>query len=203
MNARRRGFTLVEVLVATAVFAAMSALAWGGLNAVIRARAALVDEQQAFAQIQRAVGAFERDVQAVVARPVRGNYGEVLPALVGDGDSLEFTRLGYGGPNAARSALERVLYQQDGKKLRRGRYPVLDRAAGTLPVFNDVRDGVRSLRLRYLDPRGRWLDAWPPRDVEPDALPRAVELRVDVEGLGEITRLVETPGRATPGGAAP
>ena len=202
MNARR-GFTLVEVLVATAVFAAMSALAWGGLNAVIRARTALVAEQQAFAQVQRAVGALERDLGALVARPVRGNYGEALPALIGDVDSVELTRLGYASPNGARSALERVLYQQDGTTFKRGRYPVLDRAAGTLPAFNDVRDGIRSLRLRYLDARGRWLDAWPPRDAALDALPRAVEFRLDVAGLGDVTRLVETPGVVSPGGGAP
>jgi len=200
---RRRGFTLVEVLVATAVFAAMSALAWGGLNAVIRARAVLVEEQQAFAQLQRAVSSFERDLEAAVARPVRGNYGEALPALRGDGDSVELTRLGYAGPSGARSALERVLYQQDGKKFKRGRYPVLDRSAGTAPVFNDLRDGVRSVRLRYLDPRGRWLDAWPPRDAELDALPRAVELRVDIDGLGEVSRLIEMTGRAMPPSGAP
>lgn len=202
MNARR-GFTLVEVLVATAVFAAMAALAWGGLDAVIRARTALVAEQQAFAQVQRAVGSLERDLAAVVVRPVRGNYGEALPALVGDADSVELTRLGYASPGGARSALERVLYQQDGKKLKRGRYPVLDRAAGTLPVFNDLRDGVRSLRLRYLDPRGRWLDAWPPRDAGLDTLPRAVEFRIDIEGLGEVSRLVETPGVMQTGGTPP
>ena len=57
--AHTKGFTLVEVLVATAVFAIMSALAWGGLNAVIRARTALVAEQQDFSRTLRAVGALE------------------------------------------------------------------------------------------------------------------------------------------------
>ena len=198
-----RGFTLVEVLVATAVFAAMAALAWGGLDAVIRAREVLVAEQNAFAQLQRAVNALERDLTAAVARPVRGNYGEPLPALLGDADHLELTRLGYSGPDGARSALERVLYQADAKKLRRGRYPVLDRAPGTVPVFNDLREGVRSFRLRYMAQNGGWLDTWPPRDSPLEAMPRAVEFRIDVEGLGEISRLVETTGRISTGGASP
>lgn len=198
----QRGFTLVEVLVATAVFAIMSALAWGGLNAVIRTREVLVAEQQDFARTVRAVGMLERDLLGAVARPVRGNYGEPLPALQGDGDHLELTRLGFASALVeARSNLERVVYQQDGNTLKRGRYAVLDRAAGSLPEFSAVRDRVRRLHFRYLDAQGRWLDAWPRRDDKPEALPRAIEFRLDIDGVGEISRLIELPSGAAAGGA--
>lgn len=196
MNTSRRtqGFTLVEVLVATAVFAIMSALAWGGLNAVIRTREALVAEQQDFARTMRAVGMLERDLLGAVARPVRGNYGEPLPALRGDVDHIEFTRLGFASALIdARSSLERVVYEQDGTTLKRGRYAVLDRAAGSVAEFTDVRDRLRRLQLRYLDPQGNWLDAWPRRDDKPEALPRAIEFRLDIDGVGEISRLIELP----------
>ncbi|HVH36512.1 type II secretion system minor pseudopilin GspJ [Tahibacter sp. UC22_41] len=196
MNASRRtqGFTLVEVLVATAVFAIMSALAWGGLNAVIRTRETLVAEQQDFARTMRAVGMLERDLLGAVARPVRGNYGEPLPALRGDVDHIEFTRLGFASALIdARSNLERVVYEQDGTTLKRGRYAVLDRAAGSVAEFTDLRDRLHRLQLRYLDTQGNWLDAWPRRDDKPEALPRAIEFRLDIDGVGEISRLIELP----------
>lgn len=194
---RERGFSLIEVLVATAVFAVVAALAWGGLNAVIRARTALVEQQQDFQRTLRAVGSLERDLLAAVARPVRGNYGEPLPALRGDGDHLELTRLGFASSLVeARSALERVSYQQDGSTLKRGRYPVLDRAAATTPEISTLRDRLRRLQLRYLDAQGNWVDAWPRRDDALDALPRAVEFRLDIDGVGEVSRLIELPSPA-------
>ena len=195
---RMRGFTLVEVLVATAVFAIMSAMAWGGLNAVIRTREALVAEQQDFARTMRAVGMLERDLLGAVARPVRGNYGEPLPALRGDVDHLEFTRLGFASSLVdARSSLERVVYEQDGTTLKRGRYAVLDRAAGSVAEFTSVRDRLHRLQLRYLDAQGNWLDTWPRSDDKPEALPRAIEFRIDIDGVGEISRLIELPSAGT------
>ena len=99
-----------------------------------------------------------------------------------------------------------MVYALDGRRLRRGRYAVLDRAAGSAPADTVLRDGVKSLRLRYLDAVGHWLEAWPPRDAAQDLLPRAVEFRLDVDGLGEVRRVVElasTLDAATPVGGAP
>lgn len=193
---RTSGFTLVEVLVAVAVFAALAALAWGGLGAVLRSREALTAAQEDFARTVRAINQFERDLRAAVGRPVRGNFGEPLPALQGESDHVEFTRQGFANPQAEpRSNLERVVYALDAKKLQRGRYTVLDRAPASTPTRTTLRDGVRSLRLRYLDASDHWLDHWPPpQSSQLDVLPRAVEFRCELDGLGEIARLVELVG---------
>jgi type II secretion system protein J len=55
---------------------------------------------------------------------------------------------------------------------------------------------VEALTLRYLDAGGGWRDEWPPRagaDARSDVLPRAVEFRLRLADLGEITRVVELP----------
>jgi general secretion pathway protein J len=190
----RRGFSLVELLVALAVFATMAAIAWGGLDSVVRTRAALTHEQDELRSLMATVDGLQRDLRQAVARPVRGNYGEPVAAFLGGSDRMEFTRLGFANPQAElRSNLERVGYALDGQRLVRATYAALDRAPGTQPRLRAMRDQVRALRLRYLDAQQRWVGAWPEPDTrEGDAmLPRAVELRIDTADYGEITCLVE------------
>jgi general secretion pathway protein J len=198
MKPRFSGFSLIELLVALAVFATMAALAYGGLDSVARTRAELGRQQAAFRDLMRGVGLIERDLRQAIARPVRGNYGESLPALIGSSGHIEFTRTGFANPLAEpRSNLERVLYELDDSALKRGNYPVLDRAPGTTPHLTSLRGGVDTFRLRYLDAGNHWSDSWPPPEAAaaaPDLLvqlPRAVEFRIGTSDYGEITGTVE------------
>ncbi len=192
------GFSLIELLVALAVFAAMAAMAWGGLSSIVRTRADLVREQDDFRALARAVALFDRDLRQAVVRSVRGNYGAAsVPAFIGAADRMEFTRLGFANPQAElRSNLQRVLYQLDGDRLERGVYAVLDRAPGTQPQMTVLRSKVGAFRLRYLDAQQRWQETWPePNGNAADgtnaALPRAVEVHIETAGYGEITRVIE------------
>ena len=207
---RPRGFSLIELLVAFAVFASMAALAYGGLDSVVRTRAELVRQQTAFQELMRSVALLERDLRQATARPVRGNFGEPLPAFLGGGDRIELTRSGFANPQAEpRSNLERVSYLLDGDALERGVFPVLDRAPGTTAEVTRLRSAVGAFRLRYLDGHNRWSDAWPPipdasapAPALPTQLPRAVEFRIDTREYGEIVRVVELVS-TFPASAAP
>lgn len=203
----QRGFSLLELLVALAVFAALAAAAYGGLAVLARTRAALALEQERFAEVVRSVGTFERDLRQAIGRPVRDGGNALLPALAGDASAIEFTRLGHANPLAEpRSHLERVAYAQDGRDLRRAHYAVLDRAPGSLPVTRVAIERAGTLRLRYLGCDRVWREAWPPREAPAceaagdrlGALPHAVEFRLEPEGLGEIRRVVELPSSLPP-----
>jgi general secretion pathway protein J len=200
MNVRARGFSLIELLVALAVFAALAAAAYGGLAQIAATRGALAKQQDRFAQVVRAVSMLERDLRQAISRPVRGNgSSEWLPALEGAGDRIELTRVGFANPlSEPRSNLERIAYAVDAQKLMRGRYAALDRAPGSTPTATDLLDGAQTLSFRYLGSDGAWRSTWPPSEaptnIKPyELLPRAIEFRLATNDAGELRRVVELP----------
>lgn len=189
------GFTLIEILVALAVFAALAAIAWGALSQIAKTRSALDQQQQRFARIVRTVSSLERDLRQAISRPVRGNFGELVPAVSGSGERIELSRLGLANPRAEqRSNIERVRYEVESHVLRSGHYDVLDRAAGSKPRWREMLDGVERFRLRYLDGQGAWREQWPPRETSVEVLPRAIEFSIELDDLGELRRVIALPG---------
>lgn len=188
-----RGFTLLEVLVATALFAVIGALSWGGLNSLARARAALGEQTLALAELQRAMGRLERDLRQAVDRPVRIEDGSRLPALLGGAQGFELTRLALpGGWQSAQPAVERLAWRCRDGRLERLRWATLDRTAGTEVEVEAVLSEVDDCRWRYLARTA--LVEWPGPNERP--LPRAVEFSFQRGNEGVYRRVLELPTNA-------
>lgn len=197
------GFSLIEVLVATAIFSLVAVVASSGVVALIGARETLANQGDRLRAVQLAVGGLERDLSQAIARPVRGPGGAMLPALIGDAVGLELSHVGFPtalDPRGGR--VRRTAWRYADGRLTRLRHPTLDRADfGPRAEPEIIIEGLGAFRLRYLDARGEWSPAWPPRlgpDARLEALPRAVEFTLEVEGLGAIRRLVLPPEGITP-----
>src|SRR5690606_33916588 len=164
-----RGFTLLEILVAMAIFAVVSVLAYGGLASISRQFEVTSDAQARLQEIRRGVALIERDLMQFVNRPVRDAFqGELLPPLRGGVDvdiPLELTRAGWRNPTGMpRPTLQRVAWQRIDDRLERLHWIVLDRAQDAQPVRLEVLDGVTGFELRFLDASGEWQEQWPPLD---------------------------------------
>lgn len=207
---RCAGFTLLELLIAIAIFALLAIGTWRMLGAVIDSDEATRIQEQQLRELVRAVSAFERDVRQVVSRPIRDPYGEPRAALLGerqgDNDALELTRNGWRNPvGAQRSRLQRVRWQLSGERWERRYWTVLDQSQDSQPQVQDTLDGVTAMSLRYMDDNGDWQDSWPPAGLTEDErlerLPRALELTLEHRRYGElrrVLRLVDTPPRQAP-----
>lgn len=201
---RTRGFTLLELLVASAIFAVVATLAYGGLIAVMQQYDGTRAVQQRLQEIRRTVTLLERDLFQLANRPVREAYqGESQPALRGGVNELlpiEFTRNGWRNPaNLPRATLQRVAWQLDGDTLSRLHWQMLDPAQDSQPVRLEVLDRVERFAVRFLDDAGQWHEQWPPVDIQLDGgerqapMPVALEFVIELEDVGRIRRLVEMP----------
>lgn len=211
---RQKGLTLLELLIAVAVFAIMAALAYGGLNTVLASRDQVEKQSSELAGLQKAFFRINRDISQVVARGIRDGFGDVQDAmrdkrgqLVDKEDLFEFTRTGRFNPTGQpRSYLQRIAYGVEDNKLIRYSWNVLDRAQDSEPAKYVLLEKIKRVELRFLDAQGQWQTHWPvsgDKAVPPDpqafatkkadsqsVLPLAVEITIELEQLGKIVRIV-------------
>lgn len=82
---RSAGFTLVEVMIALFVLALMAAMAWQGVDIVVRSREASHTRTDALLRLQSTLQQWEADLRAAVDT-------QVVPGLACDGATLRLTR---------------------------------------------------------------------------------------------------------------
>lgn len=199
---RHTGFTLLELMIAIAIFALLAAIAYSGLASVLDARAITERQADRLQQLQRTFLTLDRDLDQLVPRGIRDDYGDRQPAFLSglDGEQLfELTRGGWRNPaKLPRSSLQRVRYVLRDKALWRERWPTLDRGPDTPPIALKLIDRVLSVRLRYLDPQREWQEQWPPLNNVGEAVapaaPLAVEIEIETEDYGSLRRLYVTAG---------
>lgn len=208
MPARRRslgaGFTLIELLVAMAIFGVLALLAYGGLSGMLSTRAMVEERAEALRELQLAYRTLERDLEQLVPREIRDEFGQPRPALIAGseiGAALELTRGGWRNPaEQARSTLQRVAYVVEDEILMRATWPILDRPPNATPRQQELLAGVTEARMRFLDPANVWQEIWPPPGLAvtgaPVALPppRAAEMVLITERWGELRWLFLLPG---------
>jgi general secretion pathway protein J len=69
-SGRRRGFTLVELLVAISILAIVAVLGWRGLDGIVRARAALTEQMETTRGMQLAFAQMQSDCEHIALRDV-------------------------------------------------------------------------------------------------------------------------------------
>jgi len=197
------GFTLLELLVAIAVFAVLAIMSYGTLSNVLLAQSQTREAAQQLNRVQKAMLHIERDLLQVVVRPIRDDTGTPFPALAGAEFGhyrLEFTRTGYPNPNnAARSYLQRITYampDDEEHKLYRYIWPSLDRGEIQEPHKLLLLDDVEELVLHFYDNQGEEHSSWPPPTSQQSliSMPQAIKVVLKLKSMGEIWRLLEIPG---------
>lgn len=194
---RDQGFTLIEMVVAVAIFAVVGVLAYGGLNQVLQSQEHIQDSAKRLKNLQLTFRYFERDMGQMINRSILNQYGDPQQALVGNEDkAVSFTHSGWRNPaNLVRSKLQRVTYELSENTLTRYTWAHLDGAIAEEFFTTDLLDDVESFTMRYLDRNNQWHATWPPLNSSQQqiGIPKALEITIKAEPWDEIKRLFATP----------
>jgi general secretion pathway protein J len=203
---RATGFTLVELLVAIFITTIVFLLGYGAINQAVKNREALQTSEDRLIAVQRAIRTLVQDFSQLEPRPARDPLGDgYLPAILADSRSgalVSFTRGGWtNAMGVQRSTLQRVRYVFEDATLRREYWLEVDATLDPKPRSRVLLDHVKQVKLRFMDEGHSWRDQWPPPSVTatPTARelrwrPIAVEITLELEDWGTLTRLVEVPG---------
>jgi general secretion pathway protein J len=193
------GFTLIEVLVAMAIFGVLSTLAYMTLGQTLSNSDMLTERMDRLQSVQRTMSYLSTELIQAAPRSIRGDLGGSKPALISDFGAefaLEMTHNGW--PNSAgvpRSTQQRSAYRIEDDELVRYHWNVLDRTVNNLPVATVMLDNIESLTFRFLQQNGEWVEQWPPTGSQSSTatnlLPRAVTIVLVLPDEGELTRVVE------------
>ncbi|WP_447751501.1 type II secretion system minor pseudopilin GspJ [Sphingopyxis fribergensis] len=190
-----RGFTLVEMLVALSIFAAIAAMGVGLLRSSVDTQDAVQGRLKAMGGINRLRAVMANDLAQAVQRPTRGPAGEAVPAFAGSSTGFAFVHGGAAAlDGSARPNVERVAYALVGGEWRRAIQPMLDGTA--LGQGDRLVGDVAGVAVRYRDETGNWSESW---TSDPgDRLPRAVEVRLTRTGREALTMLFLTAPASPP-----
>lgn len=142
------GFTLVEVLVALMIMALMAAMAWQGVDAIVRSRDASQQRVEATLRMNTVIAQWEQDLALL-------QETASVPPLSFDGATLRLTRRGAGGIQLVTWALRN---DQTGSNLQRWASPPYTTRAELQDTWlrSQQFQGSEVGQLRMLDGLSQW-----------------------------------------------
>lgn len=195
---KHKGFTLIEILIAIAIFATLSLAAYQILQGVLRSGEISKSHDENLIEVQRGMLLIERDFLQMVARNSRlsGVAAENLKALyVGKGvldsesQGIEFNRLGWTNPLnlLPRSNILRVGYRVQNEQLQRVYFLYPDVVSRESEQQQVILNDIEELSFRFWN--NGWVTTWNGGGV----LPSGIEITIMSKHYGELKRVFLLP----------
>lgn len=179
---RQEGFTLLELVIAMAIFALLGLACWRLFDGVVRVERSTAVHERELRSLQRALAVIERDILQVNAQPI------VLKQTL-----LQLQRSNWRNPlDQPRSELQNVSYRLDKGTLWRetssAEQPLLQR--------QKLLTEVSALSWRLFDSKTGWRNDWPANQAKPAPRPKALEITLSTGRFEQIRRVLLLPGNS-------
>tara|TARA_B110000908_G_scaffold158017_1_gene198712 strand:+ start:326 stop:958 length:633 start_codon:yes stop_codon:yes gene_type:complete len=197
-NSHRRGFTLIEILVAMAIFTLIGLASTGVLNSVINSDQLSSERFAKLEELQRAMLTIERDILQIVPRALRVNGEPVSVVISGgedvlnsDADGLGFVRAGWHNPQMLlpRSTLQAIGYRLQEEQLQRLYGNYVDNVIGYEPKIKILLSDIEDFRVSFLteveqlEEPEKWQESYSNANI-----PIAISITLVSKTFGEIRR---------------
>lgn len=193
---KQHGFTLLEVIIAIAIFALLSLGANALLINVTDSNGLSIERAKKLENIQRAMIVMERDFLQMQSRTPR-IQGEQSELVINGGEfefesdayGIGFVRGGWQNPQLRlkRSHLQNVAYRLKENRLERLHTNYVDSVVGTEPkirvLLQDVTD-FKAEVLKEVSKENNWSQT-----IVSTELPAAIAITIDTETFGQIRRV--------------
>lgn len=206
---RQHGFTLIEIMIAIAIFAMIGIASTALLSRMIDANGASGERFAELEKLQRAMLIIERDLLQAVPRPARVDGDLQESVLTGgvtsdsDADGIAFVRTGWHNPQLMlpRSNLQLIAYRLQDNRLERVYGNFVDNVIGYEPKVRVLLEGVEDFQVEFFVKREGAPESerdWN-ENYNGSALPRAVAVIITTKAYGEIRREFVTSNLADVG----
>ncbi len=192
------GFTLLEVLIAVAIFSIISLSSFTLFNTVLNGDEISKARTTRNNELQRAFLFLERDITQIARRSIRLNGEKPIESyLLTTNDSfqvneqaLSFVRHGWTNPGLLlpRSDMQAVAYRVVDETLERLHFNFVDAVVGEEPRVRPLLNNVNTVLFEFYDGR-KWQESWSGK-----TLPQAIAIEVDTIDFGLIRRQFLVPG---------
>ncbi|MBT4836493.1 MAG: type II secretion system minor pseudopilin GspJ [Methylococcales bacterium] len=199
----KSGFTLIEILIALAIFAVLSVLAFSGLSNVLEINQ---HNQQALNKLQGIQVGYSKianDLQHLIERSIRSEYDQILPPIVANNlepTKLEFTRSGILLPGKTIvQKPSRIAYTFKNDQIIRSIWQVLDRSQDSQAIEEVIFNEAEAFEIRLIDDQGKWHRQWGHLafiSSESKTTLAAIETTITFKKTGKIKRLFMVPQHA-------
>jgi len=191
-SCHNKGFTLLEVLIAIAIFSLISLSSFTLFDSVLTADETSKQHSKRQNELQRAFLIIERDITQIARRSMRLDGEAPLERFIqsasdnfaSEEQAIAFVRHGWTNPGLLlpRSELQAVVYRLVDETLQRLHFNFVDAVVGEEPKIRPLISDVTELSFNYYDGKA-WQETW-----EKNSLPLAIAIEIDTKDYGLIRR---------------